>query len=114
MVPLLQFFFLCVSVVSYVAFVLSLFAPLLSFFWWMGKAVLRDRDIFLLSLLILYNNLGPVVDTDCNNDRTRHCSWNKRFVALRSVILYTSSIESYSRLLNTYYTVDTHIISSYM
>ena len=31
-VPLLQFF-VCASVVSYVAFVLSLFVPNLSFFW---------------------------------------------------------------------------------
>ena len=39
---LLQFFFVCTSVVLYVAFVLSLFVPHLSFFWHLRKAVLRD------------------------------------------------------------------------
>ena len=38
----LQFGFVCASVVSYVAFVLSLFLSHLSFFWRLGKAVLRD------------------------------------------------------------------------
>ena len=32
-VPLLQFFILCASMVSYVTFILSLFVPQLSFFW---------------------------------------------------------------------------------
>ena len=41
MVPLLQFFFVCASVVSYEAFVLSLFNPHLSF-WCLGMAVFRD------------------------------------------------------------------------
>ena len=40
-VLLLQFFFICASVVSYMVFVLSLFVHHLSFFWWLGKAVLR-------------------------------------------------------------------------
>ena len=35
-VPLLQFFFVCTSVVSYVTFVLSLFDP--HFFWCLRKA----------------------------------------------------------------------------
>ena len=47
MVPLLQFFF--VRRVSYVAFVLSLFVPHLSFFWCLRKAVLRDCGIPWLS-----------------------------------------------------------------
>ena len=45
-VPLLQFFFVCASVVSYVAFVLSLFVPHLSFFWNLGKAGLPDCSVF--------------------------------------------------------------------
>ena len=45
-VPLLQFFFVCASVISYVAFVLSLFVPQLFFCWFLGRALLRDCDIF--------------------------------------------------------------------
>ena len=48
---LLQFF-VCASVVSCVAFVLSLFIPRLSFFWCLGKAVLRDCSISWVSSLI--------------------------------------------------------------
>ena len=44
-VPLLQFFFVRVAVVSYVMFVLSLFVPHLSVFWCVEKAVFRDCDI---------------------------------------------------------------------
>ena len=51
MVPLFQFFFVCASVVSYVAFALSLCASHLSFFWCLGKAVLRDCSIFWVSSL---------------------------------------------------------------
>ena len=43
-IPLLEFFFVCASVVS-VAVDLSLFVPQLSFFWCLGRAVLRDFDI---------------------------------------------------------------------
>ena len=43
-VPLLQFV-VCVSVVSYVTFVLSLFVPHLSFIWCFERAVLRERGI---------------------------------------------------------------------
>ena len=38
-------FFVRASVVSYVTFVLSLFVPLLFFFGFFGKAVLRDCGI---------------------------------------------------------------------
>ena len=38
---LLQFFFVCASVFSYVAFSLS-FVPHLSFLWCIGRIVLRD------------------------------------------------------------------------
>ena len=41
-VHLLQFFFVSASVISYVAFVLSLFVGHLSFFRYSGKIVLRD------------------------------------------------------------------------
>ena len=44
--------FVCVSVVSYVAFTLSLFVPKLSFFWCLGKAVLTDCGISWVSSLI--------------------------------------------------------------
>ena len=40
---LLQFFFLCALVISYVAFVLSLFVPHLSFYRYLVKVMLRDR-----------------------------------------------------------------------
>ena len=40
-VPLLRDFFVCVSMVSYVAFIRSLFFPQLFFFWCLGKAVFR-------------------------------------------------------------------------
>ena len=43
---LLQFFFLCASVISYVAFVLSLFVPHLSFLCW---AVLHECCISWVS-----------------------------------------------------------------
>ena len=38
-------FFFCASVVSYLVFVLSLFIPHLSFFWYLRMAVLRDCGI---------------------------------------------------------------------
>ena len=47
---LLQFSFVCVSVVSYVVFVVSLFVPHISFFCWLGTTVLRDCD--MVSLLV--------------------------------------------------------------
>ena len=43
---LLQFFFFCASVFSYVAFV-SLCVPHLSFFWCIGRTMLRDSGISL-------------------------------------------------------------------
>ena len=54
------------QLVSYVAFVLSLFVPHLSFFWCLGKAVLRKFDIFLfdiffhLLILFLFAFLHPM------------------------------------------------------
>ena len=54
-VPLLQFIFVCASVVSYVAFVLSLLVPYLPFFCCFGRPVLRDCRISLVfSLIFLY------------------------------------------------------------
>ena len=41
-ISLLRFLIVCVSLASYVAFVLSLFVPHLAFFWCIGKAVLCD------------------------------------------------------------------------
>ena len=38
------FFFFCASVVSYLAFVLSLFVPHISFFWCLKRDVLHDCD----------------------------------------------------------------------
>ena len=50
---LLQFFYVySVSVVSYVAFVLSLFVPHLFFFWCLGMAVLPDSGISWVSTYI--------------------------------------------------------------
>ena len=49
MSPLLQFFFVHTSLVLYVTFVLSLFVPHLSFFWCLGKVVLRDSAISWVS-----------------------------------------------------------------
>ena len=51
-VLLLQLFFVCASVVSYAAIVLSLFVPHLSFVWLLARAVLRDYGIFWLSSLM--------------------------------------------------------------
>ena len=48
---LLQLFFVCGSVVLYVAFVLSLFVLHLFFVWYHGKAVLRDCGISCISSL---------------------------------------------------------------
>ena len=45
---LLQFCFVCASMVSYVAFVLSLFVPHLSFFWCLKGYVLGDWGISLV------------------------------------------------------------------
>ena len=42
---MLQYFFVCASVVSYVASVLQLFAPNLSFFWCIGRDVVRDCGV---------------------------------------------------------------------
>ena len=52
--PLLQFFFVCVSMGSCVAVVLSLFVPHLSFFLCFGKAVFHDCGISWISSLILW------------------------------------------------------------
>ena len=50
----LQFFLVCASVFFfYVALVLYLFVPYLSFFWCLGMNVLRDYGISLISLLIV-------------------------------------------------------------
>ena len=48
--PLLQFF-IFVSLISYVAFVVPLFVPNLSFLWCLGRAVLRNCVIFWVSSL---------------------------------------------------------------
>ena len=46
-----SFFFVCTSVVSYVAFLLSLFVHHISFFWCLGRTVLRDCGISWVYLL---------------------------------------------------------------
>ena len=51
-VPLLEFFFVSVSVVTYVTFVLSLCFPHLSFFPCLRKAVLRDCGISSVTLFM--------------------------------------------------------------
>ena len=51
-VPLLWFFFLCASVVSYVTFVLILFISFLSFIWCLRRSVLHECAISWVSLLI--------------------------------------------------------------
>ena len=52
---LLQFLFVCAYVVSYEAFVLSLFVPHISFFWYLVSAVLCECGIFWVSLLIFFS-----------------------------------------------------------
>ena len=47
-----RFLFSCSSLFSFVAFVLSLFVPHLSFFWSLRKAVLRECGISWISALI--------------------------------------------------------------
>ena len=49
---MLQFFLVRASVVICVTFALQLFVPHLSFIWCLGKAVLRDCDIYRESSLI--------------------------------------------------------------
>ena len=53
---LLQFFFVCSSLVSYVAFVLSLFVLHLSLFWCLGRAVLHGCGISWVSSNIRLTN----------------------------------------------------------
>ena len=48
-VPQLHFFFVCASVVSYLTFGLSLYFPHLSFFWCLGRAMLRDYGFSWIS-----------------------------------------------------------------
>ena len=62
-VPLLLFFFVCASVVSYVALVLSLFEPHLFFFWCLGRAVLRDWGISWISSHICFVLLSVITKT---------------------------------------------------
>ena len=62
-VRLLKFFIVCTSLVSYVAFVLSLFVPHLAFVWCLGRAVLHDSAISWISPLVFF-------------------SWNLRWVQL--------------------------------
>ena len=53
-VPLLQFVFVCASVISYVKYVLTLYVPHL-FFWRLGWAVLRAFGIsYVFSIIIVY------------------------------------------------------------
>ena len=52
-VLLLRFFFVCASVVSNMAFVLSVFVPILSFFWFLGQAVFHYCGISSVSSLFL-------------------------------------------------------------
>ena len=52
-VPPSQFSFVCVSVVSYIELVLSLFVPHLSFLWCLGRAVFCDCRISLYALVIV-------------------------------------------------------------
>ena len=52
---MLQIIFVYTSVVSYLAFILTVCVRHLSIFWSLGKAVLRDCDIFqVFSLIFLY------------------------------------------------------------
>ena len=53
-VPLLQFFFVCASVVPHLAFVLPFFDPHLSFLCCLGKVVLRACVISWISSLIYF------------------------------------------------------------
>ena len=55
---MLQLFYVHVSMVSNVKFILSLFVPRLSVFWRLRKAVLRYYGIFLVSSLIFYSDVG--------------------------------------------------------
>ena len=73
----LCFILLCVSMVLYMAFVLSLFVRHLSFSWCLGKAVLRDCDISFLSshifdMLFIYFS---VLIHGLIRGQTVICSW---------------------------------------
>ena len=59
-IPLLLLVFICVAVISNVAFVSSLVVPRFSFFLYLGKVVHRDCGISCVSCLIflLYLHFG--------------------------------------------------------
>ena len=61
--PLLLVLFVLASVVSYVATILSLFAPDLLFIWFPEKSVLFDCGISLEPLLMSYNLIHTQKDT---------------------------------------------------
>ena len=58
-VPMLRFFYVCASVVSYVAFILSLFVPHLSFLWYLevDELLLRDCGISGVSSYIFFYSI---------------------------------------------------------
>ena len=76
-VPLLQFIFVCASMVSYEAFVLSLFAPHLSFFWCLRKDVLRDCDFrrdLHICLMFAFLHRNPLFKRHLRTLKERLCS----------------------------------------
>ena len=68
---LLQFLFVCAYVVSYEAFVLSLFVPHISFFWYLVSAVLCECGIFWVSFTYIFFNIGIKHVFSCINIRRR-------------------------------------------
>ena len=75
------------SVVSYVAFVLSLFVPHLSFFWCLGKTVLRDCGIYwTLSFIFLIAEHSPSKVPDKVPDKAEFsevtCIYVQMFVSM--------------------------------
>ena len=68
-VPLFQFVFFLASMVSYVAFVLSLFIPDLLFVWCPGKDVLRNIDISWVFSVVVCSTLRTLAYSNTVDSR---------------------------------------------
>ena len=60
-IPLLQFSFVCVSMVSYVAFCVVHICSSLSFFWCLGRSVLCDENFLGISLIFFFLNMADTL-----------------------------------------------------
>ena len=97
-------FFVCVSTVSYVAFVLSLFVPHLSFFWCLGNAV-HPVIVSFSGYLQLYFNISEALihfwfqrnKRENNDNFTNICYEEAVYLALQQFSLQYMLIMDTSR-----------------